>query len=84
MRRGLGVRREDYRGHGNGDCSCREDAEEHPLFHNEVRGEMFAKTLGGLIEKPPGKPALVPLSDKRPAIHTDNVRSEFKTIMEEN
>lgn len=46
--------------------------------------EMFAKTLGGLIEKPPGKPALVPLSDKRPAIHTDNVRSEFKTIMEEN
>lgn len=46
--------------------------------------EMFAKTLGGLIEKPLGKPALVPLSDKRPAIHTDNVRSEFKTIMEEN
>ena len=46
--------------------------------------EMFAKTLGGLIEKPFGKPALVPLSDKRPAIHTDNVRSEFKTIMEEN
>ena len=44
--------------------------------------EMFAKTLGGLIEKPLGKPALVPLSDKRPAIHTDNVRSEFKAITE--
>lgn len=44
--------------------------------------EMFAKTLGGLIEKPPGKPTLVPLSDKRPAIHTGNVRSEFKAITE--
>lgn len=46
--------------------------------------EMFAKTLGGLIEKPLGKPTLVPLTDKRPAIHTGNVRSEFKTITEEN
>ena len=46
--------------------------------------EMFEKILGGLIEKPPGKPTLVPLSDKRSAIHTGNVRSEFKTITEEN
>ena len=44
--------------------------------------EMFAKTLGGLIEKPPSKPTLVSLSDKRPAIHTGNVRSEFKAITE--
>ncbi|WP_424150607.1 DUF2800 domain-containing protein [Selenomonas noxia] len=44
--------------------------------------EMFEKILGGLIEKPPGKPTLVPLTDKRPAIHTGNVRSEFKAITE--
>ena len=42
----------------------------------------FTDILGGLIEKPPGKPTLVPLSDKRPAIHTGNVRSEFKAITE--
>ena len=42
----------------------------------------FTDILGGLIEKPPGKPTLVPLSDKRPAIHTGNVRSEFTAITE--
>ena len=42
----------------------------------------FTDILGGLIEKPPGKPTLVPLSDKRPAIHTGNVQSEFTTITE--
>ena len=42
----------------------------------------FTDILGGLIEKPPGKPTLVPLSDKRPAIHTGNVRSAFKAITE--
>ena len=30
----------------------------------------FEELLGGLIYKPPGKPALVPESDKRPAINT--------------
>ena len=36
----------------------------------------FNELLGGLIEKPQGKPTLVPLSDKRPAINTAN--DDFK------
>ena len=36
----------------------------------------FNELLGGLIEKPQGKPTLVPMSDKRPAIHTAN--EDFK------
>lgn len=36
----------------------------------------FNELLGGLIEKPQGKPTLVPVSDKRPAIHTAN--EDFK------
>jgi hypothetical protein len=30
----------------------------------------FDELLGGLVMKPPGKPALVPEKDKRPAINT--------------
>lgn len=36
----------------------------------------FSELLGELIEKPQGKPTLVPMSDKRPAIHTAN--EDFK------
>lgn len=36
----------------------------------------FDEIMGDLIIKPPGKPTLVPMSDKRPAI---NVINEFKT-----
>jgi hypothetical protein len=42
----------------------------------------FTDILGGLIEKPPGKPTLVPISDKRPEIHTGSARSEFTAITE--
>ena len=37
----------------------------------------FQAILGGLIEKPPGKPTLVPLSDKRQSISTSAIQ-EFK------
>lgn len=37
----------------------------------------FNELLGGLIEKPPGKPTLVPITDKRPAIHT-SAKHDFK------
>ena len=38
----------------------------------------FQEVLGKLIIKPPGKPDLVPLSDKRPAMKITNVKDEFK------
>ncbi len=37
----------------------------------------FNEILGGLIEKPPGKPSLVPLSDKRPAINAPSAKIDF-------
>lgn len=43
----------------------------------------FEQILGGLIHKPPGKPTLVPLSDKRPAMNISNVKNEFNEITEE-
>lgn len=43
----------------------------------------FEEILGDLIYKPPGKPTLVPLSDKRQAIDVSNVKNEFNEIMED-
>lgn len=42
----------------------------------------FEEILGGLIHKPPGKPTLVPFSDKRPAMNISNVKNEFNEITE--
>ena len=39
----------------------------------------FAELLGGLVEKPSGKPTLVPVDDKRPAINT--AQQDFKEEM---
>ena len=43
----------------------------------------FEQVLGGLIYKPPGRPTLVPVTDKRPAINTSKAIDEFKDIKEE-
>ena len=43
----------------------------------------FEELLGSLIYKPPGKPALVPESDKRPAMNTAAEDFNDKTDMEE-
>ena len=37
----------------------------------------FTEVLGELIHKPVGKPALVPDSDKRPALHLESAAVEF-------
>ncbi|WP_139903985.1 DUF2800 domain-containing protein [Clostridium thermarum] len=42
----------------------------------------FEEILGSLIYKPPGKPTLVPLSDKRPAMNVSNAKNEFNEITE--
>lgn len=43
----------------------------------------FEEILGTYITKAPGKPTLVPVSDKRPAMNTTNASNEFNEITEE-
>ena len=38
----------------------------------------FADVLGALVEKPKGKPTLVPASDKRPAITVSDAKTDFQ------
>lgn len=40
----------------------------------------FQEVLGAYIIKPPGKPTLVPATDKRPALTTHNVKDEFTEV----
>ena len=39
--------------------------------------EKFKEVLGGFINKPPGKPTLVPISDKRQEIETSSAKNDF-------
>lgn len=43
----------------------------------------FAEVIGGLVEKPKGKPALVPASDKRPAIYNMGADQDFTEFKED-
>jgi hypothetical protein len=46
--------------------------------------ELFMEALGGLIDKPTGKPVLVPESDKRPEMNSnDSARADFEELIEE-
>ena len=44
--------------------------------------EQFGAILGRFVIKPPGKPTLVPASDRRQAMNSSNVQQEFKEDIE--
>ena len=44
--------------------------------------EQFGAILGRFVIKPPGKPTLVPASDRRQAMNISNAHQEFKEDIE--
>ena len=42
--------------------------------------DRFKELLGNLIIKPAGKPTLVPVTDKRPALASSRAEDEFKNL----
>ncbi len=43
----------------------------------------FAATLGSLVEKPKGRPTLVPITDKRPPITNTSAEQDFTKLKED-
>ena len=61
-------------------AACRHVAR---LVAEHDRGrKVDAEVLGSLVEKPKGRPTLVPVSDRRPAITTMDAAQEFTEITE--
>ena len=49
-------------------------------LEKQLGKQRFAELLGDLVVKPAGKPALVPESDKRPALEIQSAANEFTAI----
>lgn len=49
-------------------------------LEKQLGKKRFNETLGDLVIKPPGKPTLVPETDKRPALNTHGADTEFNPI----
>lgn len=48
-------------------------------MEKQLGKKRFAELLSGLVEKPEGKPVLVPAADKRPEFNTvDNIKNDFE------
>lgn len=49
-------------------------------LEKRIGKKMVEDLIGDLVVKPPGKPALVPESDKRPAVGAETAQAEFDVI----
>lgn len=49
-----------------------------PFFEKTLGKEDFAEYFAPLVLRPPGKPTMVPLSDKRPALGVEQAKEDFK------